>query len=163
MIDDSKPWRAKLLKTIETNYRRAPGYAAGIDILEQLINAPESNLAHFNIAAIRRIAERLGVEARFLLQSNLRCEGHATELLISITKAVGANAYLVGGGSGGYQDDDAFAAAGVTLHYQNFRPQPYGAPDNFLPGLSVIDYLMRDGRPLTEAFADRSGQGISAA
>ena len=85
-------------------------------------------------------------------QSNLPYCGSATELLISLVKAVGGSAYLAGGGAGGYQDDALFGECGVELVNQDFVVRPYGDPIRFLPGLSVIDYLMQDGRPLSEAF-----------
>jgi hypothetical protein len=151
-IDDSQPWRAKLLRTLETNYRKAPSYLQSMVLLEPLINSPETNLAAFNIAAITAIAAYLGLSSRFVRQSSLRYSGRATELLISLVNAVGGSAYLAGGGAGGYQDDTLFEECGVELVKQDFVACAYGDPVRFLPGLSVIDYLMQDGRPLPEAF-----------
>jgi hypothetical protein len=85
---------------------------------------------------------------RLVRQSTLPHSGRATELLISLVKAVGGDAYLVGGGATGYQKNKEFATAGIKLIYQAFTPQPYGDLDGFIPGLSMIDYLMRDGKPL---------------
>lgn len=151
-IDDSQPWRAKLLRTLETNYRKAPSYLQTMVFLEPLISAPETNLAAFNIAAITAIAAYLGLSSRFVRQSSLPYCGSAAELLISLVNAVGGSAYLAGGGAGGYQDDALFGECGVELVNQDFVARPYGDPIRFLPGLSVIDYLMQDGRPLPEAF-----------
>jgi hypothetical protein len=149
-IDDTQPWRSRLLKTLATNYRRASNYASAIALLEPLILAPEANLATFNIAAITAIAAELGLSTRFVRQSALPHSGKATTLLISLIKAVGGDAYLVGGGADGYQKDEEFETAGVKLIYQHFTARPYGNPTRFIPGLSVIDYLMHDGRPLAE-------------
>jgi len=151
-IDDRQPWRKKLLKTLEANYRKAPHYREAMDLLMPLISRQEANLAAFNVAAIKAIAAHLGLATRFLCQSELRHSGHATELLVSLVKDAGGNAYLAGGGAGGYQRDEMFTDAGLRLAYQNFVQQPYGDPARFLPGLSVIDYLMHDGRPLELAF-----------
>lgn len=145
-IDDNQPWRRKFIATLKANYARAPGFEPAMALLHPLIEAPTSNLAAFNIAAIGSIARHLGIEGRLVRQSELPHEGKATELLISLVKAVGGTAYLAGGGAGGYQEDQLFTAAGVNLVYQSFIPKPYGPPDAFLPGLSVIDYLMRDGQ-----------------
>ena len=121
-------------------------------ILNPLILHPEPNLANFNIHAIGQLATVLGVEAKFMRQSDLPYSGHATELLVSLVKGVGGDSYLAGGGASGYQEDALFAANGVTLRYQKFIPPSYGPADKFIPGLSVIDYLMHDGRPLATAF-----------
>lgn len=156
-IDDDQPWRRKLLKTLEANYRRAPRYGAAMELLAPLIETPEEGLATFNIAAVTAIAAHLGLTTRFVRQSALHHHGQATDLLISLVQAAGGDAYLAGGGAGGYQENEKFAAAGLRLVTQNFTPRPYGNSARFLPGLSVIDYLMHDGRPLAEAFPEISG------
>jgi hypothetical protein len=154
-IDDTQPWRTKLVRTLATYYNRAAHYSRAMRLIESLILARETNLAAFNAAVIRAIAVHLEIETRFVRQSDLTAEGHGTELLINLVKAVGCDAYLAGGGAGGYQEDHLFPAHSVELVYQNFAPRPYGPADRFVPGLSVIDYLMHDGRPLAEAFQEK--------
>jgi hypothetical protein len=147
-IDDMQPWRVKLLRTLDANYRKAPQFSVCMGMLEPLINAQESNLATFNIRAIKTVAAHLGLSPRFVLQSQLSESGRATERLISLVKAVGGSAYLSGDGAAGYQRDELFAESGIGLAKLNFHQQAYGDPSRFIPGLSVIDYLMWDGRPL---------------
>ena len=153
-IDDQKPWRTKLRKTLQANYGKSAKFVAAMALLEPLIQCPEINLSAFNIAAIKGISTHLAISTTFMRQSELPHTGHATELLISLVKAAGGTAYLAGGGAAGYQEDEMFKAQGVQLVYQNFKPCTYGPPDRFQPGLSVIDYLMHDGRPLVDAFPD---------
>lgn len=140
-IDDRQPWRRKVLRTLETSYRRSANYASAVALLEPLVSNPSDSLSEYNILAVCRIAQALGMSCRFVRQSELGVKGRATELLIEITRAVGCGAYLCGGGAV-YQDDAAFPAHGLRLVYQGFSPLPYGERTPFLPGLSVIDYLM---------------------
>jgi len=151
-INDDQFWRVKLLKTLDANYRKAPCYDETMKKLEPLFKSPQTNLASFNIAAIKVIAAKLGISTPLVRQSELPHKGQATELLISLVKAAGGDAYLAGGGAGGYQQDELFAANGVRLEYQGFEPEVYGPAERFISGLSVIDYLMYDGRPLDEVF-----------
>jgi hypothetical protein len=153
-IDDKQFWRRNLVRTLETNYRRARRFDETMALLRPLIEAPQTNLAAFNISAIGAIAARLGANARFVRQSELSHEGAATALLVSLVKAVGGDAYLAGGGAEGYQQDELFEAHGLRLVAQNFTLATYGDPGAWQPGLSAIDYLMHDGRPLQEAFPD---------
>jgi WbqC-like protein family len=153
-IDDKQFWRRNLVRTLETNYRRARRFDETMALLRPLIEAPRANLAAFNISATGAIAARLGANARFVRQSELPHEGAATALLVSLVKAVGGDAYLAGGGAEGYQQDELFEAHGLRLVAQNFMPASYGPAEAWLPGLSAIDYLMHDGRPLEEAFPD---------
>ena len=153
-IDDRQPWRRNLLRTLEANYRRAPRFAEAMVIIRPLIETPQPNLASFNISAVRAISDRLGVSTHFVRQSELPYEGAATKMLVSLVKAVGGDSYLVGGGAAGYQNDELFAAAGVSLVAQNFTQAPYSESEPWKLGLSVIDYLMHDGQPLTPTISD---------
>lgn len=152
-IDDDQPWRAKLMRTLDANYRKAPRYDEAMALLEPLIRMPQPNLASYNIAVIKTISAALKVETQFVLQSELSSDGKATDLLISLVRAAEGDAYLAGGGAAGYQQDDLFSNAGVSLIYQRFTPYVYGDEARYLPGLSIIDYLMHDGRPLEPAAA----------
>jgi hypothetical protein len=149
-IDDRQPWRLKLIKTLRANYGRAARFESAMSLIEPLIMHNEGNLATANIAAIKAIAAHLGLATRFVRQSDLTYEGKATELLIALVRAVGGTGYLSGGGAAGYQQEQLFRQDGVELVFQAFSPKPYGPTDTFIPGLSVIDYLMRDGRRLLE-------------
>jgi len=145
LIDDSQRWREKLLRTLEINYRRHAPYDVAMSLLRPLIERPESNLAEFNMHAIHAISEALGIGGRFLRQSQLSATGKATELVVNLVKAVDATGYLAGGGASGYQENELFERHGLRLVQQNFEDRPYGPAEQFLPGLSIIDYLITEG------------------
>ena len=146
-LDDSRPWREKLLRTIQTNYGRAPCFEEVVPTLDHLIRLPTNQLADFNEAALRAFARRLGLEpAKMVRQSDLTAVGAATDLLVELTKAVGGTAYLAGNGAGGYQDDAAFETAGLDVIEQRFGSPPYPQRvEPFVPGLSIVDTLMSCG------------------
>lgn len=142
-INDERPWRKKFLRTLETNYGKAPGFKVAFTVIEELLSSPEKSLAAFNIRNIKRLCNLLGIEAEFVLQSSLDTSKHSTDLLIEIVSKVNATAYLCGAGAAGYQDDAMFARSGLGLIYQNFNEKPSGEMGTWQPGLSVIDRLMR--------------------
>jgi hypothetical protein len=147
-IQDSEPWRARLIKTIQMNYARAPHFSEVFPFVTSLINAPIDGLSAFNLNAIRGILEKLGLPvSKLVIGSSLSVEGAATDLLISIVRQTNGTAYMCGGGAGGYQEDEKFASAGVGLMYQAFEHPvyPQGKAAEFLPGLSIIDALMHCG------------------
>lgn len=145
---DEQPWRAKLLKTLSASYVKAPHYRDTMVWLEPLILQPEGNLARYNMTVIRAIADRIGLSHEHCMtSSSLDGQGQANELLIDLTRKSGGNCYLCGGGAAGYQDDAAFAAAGLELRYQCFAHPVYaqaGQPE-FSTGLSIVDALMNIG------------------
>lgn len=142
LIDDRQPWRRKLMRTLEMNYRRCPNYEAAMAVLEPLIRYEADRLAEFNINAITTLSRVFDLSCAFRRQSEMQAEGKATKLLINLTREADAGAYLCGGGAGGYQDDGLFAQSEIGLVFQSFEPRPYGDESRFLPGLSIIDYLM---------------------
>ena len=147
-FDESQPWRRKLLATVQAAYGKAPGYAEAGSLVEELIANPESNLARYNLHAIKSIASRLGLDTDAIQPaSQFGACSSSNDLLIELTKAVGGDAYLCGGGADGYQDDELFGAAQVSLRYQQFAHpsyQQHGTVD-FIPGLSIIDALLNLG------------------
>jgi hypothetical protein len=144
-INESIPWRADLNRMLETNYRRAPRFAKFMPVFQSLLNYECELIADYNIQAVTRIAQLLGLSCKFVRQSEISAEGRSTELLVNIARAVGADAYLSGDGAAGYQDDDQFAQAGIRLERLNFVQKPYATGQEFVPGLSIIDYLMHCG------------------
>ena len=147
-IDDSRPWREKMRRTLEMSYGRAPAYEEAFPVLAELIDRREGGLARFNENALRALATRLQLpEGRFVRASELDASGKGTELLVAIVREVGGNAYLAGGGAGGYQDDEAFERAGIKLVDQDFQPTPYPqhSAEGFVGGLSIADALLNLG------------------
>lgn len=150
--DDDGRWRETALKTLRSAYGRAPCFEAVYPDIAPLLLAPGDELADYNERAIRRFCELLGLETPLVRASQLEAQGAGTDLLVSLVRAAGGDAYLVGGGAGGYQEDEKFAAAGIELRPQNFTPSPYpqGAHEH-VAGLSVVDALMHVGAQATRA------------
>ena len=145
---DEQPWRVKLLKTLSTNYSKAPHYRETMEWLEPLILLSEGKLARYNMAVIRAIAQQIGLRNEHCVtSSSLGGQGQASELLIDLTRKVGGDCYLCGGGADGYQEDEAFAAGGLQLCYQSFSHPMYvqAGQQDFAPGLSIVDALMNVG------------------
>lgn len=147
-IDDAISWRDKALRSIQMSYARAPYFDTVFPLLRELLLEPVQSLSALNVLGIRAIAGRLGLDCgKLVLGSTLDAAGASTDLLISMVRAVGGTAYLCGGGAGGYQEDDKFAAAGIALVYQSFQHPVYEQrkAGDFVPGLSIVDALMYRG------------------
>ena len=147
-IDNSQPWRQRLLQTIKTYYAAAGAFADVFPVIERLVLNPSGSLAEYNASAIRTVCEGLSIDAsRLTHASTLHVGDVATARLVELVKAVGGTAYLAGGGAGGYQDDALFAAAGIDLIPQQFSHPIYsqGRTRDFVPGLSCLDAVLHQG------------------
>jgi hypothetical protein len=163
---ETVPWRERLLRTIQSNYGRAPHFAEVFEWLAGLVRHRVASLAEYNEQAIRGLCGKLGLDTGRLVRSScLDVTGSSTDLLVNITRAVGGTAYLCGGGAGEYQEDELFAGNGVRLVAQRFEhpvyPQAGGA--DFIRGLSVIDALMNCGFEKTSLMLRRGHAGNRAA
>lgn len=146
-IDDGKPWRKKALRTLEANYAKAAHYAQTIGVVEPFFREQRESLSAFNMDVVTDLAAAIGLNCKFSVQSELNVSGSGTHLLADLVEVVGGDRYLVGGGAGGYQDDDVFADRGIEVVPQEFRHPEYSQlrVESFVPGLSVLDIAMNCG------------------
>jgi hypothetical protein len=142
-------WRSKIIKTIETNYKKTKFFDSFFPFLQNLILNPEENLALFNSKAIHSICKKLGLDTgKISKSSNLDHQGDSNQLLISLTRAIGGSTYMSGsGGASSYLDETAYSQAGITLRHQAFVHPQYSQHNStvFQPGLSIIDPIMNLG------------------
>jgi len=148
----SNPWRQKMLKSLESNYRKHPFYTDVMTPLESLIMNPESNIAEYNIYAVTEICKLIGLEHNKLRRSSeFETDKVSNELLCELTSQVGGTVYMCGGGADGYQDEQVFQKLRIQLKYQHFKHPEYNqyGRKSFTSGLSLIDSAMNLGwKPL---------------
>jgi WbqC-like protein len=164
-IDDGQPWRAKLARTIELNYRRAPAFEEVFPLVSELLATGHERIAAFNEHNVRRLTEAIGLDTgRIVRSSDLAVDGQGTELLIELTLAVGGTAYMPGADAYRYQEDEKFAARGIELAPQAFVHPTYPqAIDPFVRGLSVVDALMSCGFAATGGLVSRRSRAAASA
>ena len=151
-IAEDGAWRKKMTLTMQQHYARSPYFRGTMPLVEQLLSAPTDSLRDLNLLGIFACADAVGLDTRKLrLASDLTAAGRATDLLVELVRELGGNAYLAGGGSGHYQEDQKFEASGIEVRYQHFVPlvYPQSHTKRFVPGLSIIDALMNVGREKT--------------
>jgi len=151
-------WREKMIKSLARNYKKAEHFHEVFPFVTTLINNPESNVARYNSRAVLSLCEKLGIQAsKFYWSSELPHVGDSNELLVSLTKSVGGDAYLTGSGAVAYIDEAVYKTAGVRLIYQNFEHPEYSQHNSarFVAGLSIVDVLMNIGyKGVTELLTD---------
>ena len=132
---------------IRERLAKAPHHDALFELVEPIYAQEELHrLVDLNLAVLRAVVCRFGIGTRLVLSSELDLTGSSTELMVSLTKAVGGDVYLSGPTGHRYLESEQFAAAGLELRYHAFAPTEYpqlhGA---FVPGLSCFDYIANRG------------------
>jgi len=141
-------WRIKMLKSLNANYNKCPFYSESMDVVEALILNPEKNISEYNIRAVTEILNRLNLRSYEMRRaSEFSLNVSSNELLCAVTKEVGGDTYMCGGGSDGYQDDQIFEDLGIQLEYQDYLHPKYTqrGRESFTSGLSIIDSVMNLG------------------
>ena len=146
LIDETARWRQVHLRTLRSVLAKAPHHDALFELVEPIYAQEAHRLVELNVAVLRAVVGGLGIGTRLVLASELDLTGSSTELMMSLTKAVGGDVYLSGPTGRTYLEPERFADAGLELRYHAFTPAEYpqlhGA---FAPGLSCFDYIPNCG------------------
>ena len=147
-IDPSTGFARKHIRSIASNYQRAPYVDETLPQLAALIEKNSLPLSGFNEALIRFMAEILQVSTVIINASSLLASGKRTQLTVNQCLELGADQFLAAEGSRPYiSKEKAFDKHGIVVEYHNFvhpnYPQLYG---NFIPNLSAIDLILNCGR-----------------
>jgi len=133
----------KTLKTIKMAYSSSPYYDLYISLIIDFFNDEEPLIFKRNMDFISKVIRILSIDTKIIYSSSLNCESNKNDLLIEILKKIGADIYLCGQGSSGYQDDSKFFKNGIKVEYNKFTHPIYKQilSNQFFPGLSIVDSL----------------------
>jgi len=146
-VDTAQPWRERHRRAIENAYARAPHLTSHHDALGRLYATVWERLAPVAVASAEWLARATGIATPARLASTLGVDAtDATERLIAICRAVGADTYLAGRDGARYMDREAFARAGITVQFQDYKHPEYAQlHGEFAPFLSGLDLLLTHG------------------
>jgi WbqC-like protein family len=147
LIDDSRPWRRKALRTLEVSYGSLDGFEETYELATNALAEPSDRLARLNEGAIAHLSDALGLtRPRVVRASELDADGAGSELLARLVAAVGGTVYLSGAGADGYHDEQPFSDRGIEVRFQRFSHPTYAqrAPEP-VHGLSIVDAMMSLG------------------
>jgi len=142
-------WKKKHLDSLKGFYAKAPCFREVWADFEALYDAIEDDhLANINTHLVRTIAERLGLQCRFVMASSLdTADATGDDRLIVLTELLApGGCYLSGAGGVNYQDTAKFEAVGLRVEYQNFKhPEYEQQASTFTSGLSIADAVFNLG------------------
>jgi hypothetical protein len=153
-IDDSGPWRKKMLRRLQANYARTPFFDVVYPEIEAWLAAPAESLAELNIGFIELVLRLFGWQRQLHRSSAFPSDAVRSQRVVALLREFDATVYLAARGSFGYmQEDGVFPVPGLDVQFQDFAAQPYrqaGNPARF-EVLSVLDALLNIGPHETAA------------
>lgn len=151
-----------LLKTLKQAYGNKPGFGFIERNLFKALLTPPNQLSLLNVQLITDISQSLGSETSFFLASELNVSGNKADLLLDISKTLGATTYVSPLGSRVYLDEySGFSDSGICLEYQNFNHPIYPqGQDSFVSHLSVIDTICNTNLEYTRDLIQEGSKSV---
>jgi hypothetical protein len=153
-------WPRKHFESLKTAYAHAPYLGDHLAFLEEVFANLRDMLLDLNLAIIRYLMNSLRLNTRLVLLSELGISARGTQLLIEISRALGASTFLASSQARKYLDAALFEANGTKLSFFTFDapiyPQLWG---DFLANLSTFDLLLNCGPKALDIICGRGGQG----
>jgi len=137
--------QAKLLKTMEQSYAKAPFVVNVMPILEQILNQNEKNLAKFLGFSLQKISDYLQINTEFIYSSDIKKDVRlkAQNKVIDIAKRLNAAKYINAIGGQKLYSKEQFKKEGIELNFLKTQIQEYKQFNiDFIPNLSIIDIMM---------------------
>lgn len=145
-INNVEPWARKHWRSLKIAYAKAPYFVRYAEFFEDTYHRRWDTLVELNIYMLRWFLEILNIRVPVRSAGEWQFQGEKSALVLDMCKQVGASQYIFGALGRDYADVPAFEAAGVEVHFQDYRhpnyPQLHGA---FAPYLSIVDLLFNCG------------------
>ena len=141
----------KIKKQLQSAYCKAPNFKSLYPLLGNIIDNPEQNLALYLTHLLTEISAFMEINTQFIYASELSNHDDwdsAQDRIIDLTKTLGGTEYYNLPGGRDLYDQQRFAKQNINLKFitPDLNKYSQAHTDSFIPGLSVIDYLMCNER-----------------
>ncbi len=147
-----KRWRTKFYKLIETNYKKAPFFESILSLITSILNFDFVTISELNNFSISTICQYL--ELPTIIKSSKNNYSNSflerQERVIDICLKEKANNYINAAGGKELYDKSDFKKQNLSLVFiKPILTQYNQFKEPFIPGLSIIDVLMFNGKEAT--------------
>ena len=139
----------KFSRLIESAYRKAPYYSEVSALLDKIYNYEDKSLGAFMMHSFQVALDYLEINTKLVLSSTLTKDNslRGKDKVKHICHLLGADTYYNTIGGQELYDKEDFMADGIDLHFVQTNLAPYTQlTSEFIPGLSIIDVLMHNGK-----------------
>lgn len=155
-ISDEENRRDKLLKTIKLNYKKAPFFSQDVSqLVKSIISSQEKLISRMIVKSIEKINNYLNIKTIIIESSDIYNNLHLKreDRIIDICLQEKASHYINLIGGKDIYSKEAFLQKGIILHFLQPELVSYKQFDNeFIPGLSIVDVLMFNGKSDVKQF-----------
>jgi hypothetical protein len=142
-IDHTQHWKDKHLKSIYSNYRRAPYFEETYSKLELLYASEHKFLADLCYEHLQFWLGELGISRTLVRSKDLKVGSSNSDLILDLCKQFKASTYISGALGKGYLKEHEFAEFNIEIQYQNYYHPVYPQLwSEFEPYMSILDFWM---------------------
>jgi hypothetical protein len=148
----------KILKKIESAYKKAPYYNEAFPVLEKIITQDEKNLAKYLEYLIKEICQYLSIETKIFVSSRIKKKQglKGQDRIIEICKTLQAKLYINAIGGKDLYHHEEFNHHGIKLRFLKTGDISYHQANHiFVPNLSIIDVMMFNERNETQEMLNK--------
>lgn len=147
-ISKDGKWQAKLLKTIQHAYGKAPYFDEVFPIVENCLQLETDSISIMAVHSIKSVLKYIRVQTK-VLESSVPYESSefkGQERILHLCKKLNADTYLNPFSGHHLYDREVFEKSGVVLHFVESVAYDYRQFDKqFISNLSIIDVMMFNG------------------
>jgi hypothetical protein len=139
-------WQQAHNTSLRLGYGKAPYFKNLTEFLDDFyINKTFGHLSEFNQYSIRRIAEYIGIETRFVNSADYELKGDRVERLVNLLVQMGATEYISGPSAKGYLagNEHLFEEKGIKITFKEYGAYPPYRQllNEFENAVSVVDMI----------------------
>jgi len=146
-IDNSRNWAKKHFNSITHGYAKSKYFQEYKNEIHDIYKKDYEFLIELNLDIIHYIMEKLKINTKTLLSSELGLKEQGSDRILKICKELDADYYLSGISGSDYINKKKFEESNIKLEFQDFQHPEYNQLSTpFVPNLSIIDLLFNEGQ-----------------
>ena len=144
-------WKDKFLKTLEQNYKKAPFFNSGFEIVDNVLSSyyKEMSISELAISSITELCKYMNINTKIISTSSKYENNHLSgkDRVIDICIRENANHYINPIGGKELYDQTSFKSFNLDLNFIQPLSHVYNQPTkHFIPWLSSIDIIMYNSK-----------------
>ncbi len=157
-IVQSDQWKSDFLKTIYSNYKKAPNFDVAFPIIEKVINYKQQNLTSYIVFSITELCKYLEIDTQVVISSDIpknnELKGECK--IIEICTEMHATNYINAIGGKELYSSVNFSEKNLKLQFiKSDRIEYKQFKNEFIPWLSIIDVIMFNSVKDTKDFLEK--------
>ncbi|MCT1530073.1 WbqC family protein [Sphingobacterium daejeonense] len=161
VLDNSKPWKNKILAQLSIYKKIAPNYSSTMEFLEDTLSRDFNNITMLNKHVLQQICAYLDIQRDISIFSEMELKiekpQDSDEWALNICKSIGPNlTYINPSGGKSFFNRSKYDVADIDMYFHQIKLRGYKQGyREFEPGLSILDAMMFNSKEEIHTMLDQ--------